>query len=199
MKRRYRGPILWSGLGAVVVLAYVLSQPVPIPIDGYQPPAPATAPEVAAAGVTTADATTPAAPVAADAADAGAANLATEPRVIEVTPQPVVTAPPVVAPPVPQAETLYVSATSLNLRAAPAAGAEVLELLPRGTPVSAIGATEGWREVINPATGTRGWMSAEFLVRTPPENAAPAATTPAPAALAPAPAAGANAPLVLLP
>lgn len=196
MKRRYRAPILWSGLGAVVVLAYVLSQPVPIPIDGYQPPAPATAPEVAAAGVTTADATAPAAPVAADA---GAANLATEPRVIEVTPQPVVTAPPVVPPPVAQAETLYVSATSLNLRAAPAAGAEVLELLPRGTPVSAIGATEGWREVINPATGTRGWMSAEFLVRTPPEAVAPAAATPAPAALAPAPAAGANAPLVLLP
>jgi uncharacterized protein YraI len=98
---------------------------------------------------------------------------------------------PVVATVAPPTETLYVSATSLNLRAAPAAGAAVLELLPRGTRVNAVGAVEGWHEVINPATGTRGWMSAEYLTATPP--GATAATTPPPA-----PATPATAPALLL-
>lgn len=196
IKRRYRAPILWAGLGAVVVLAYVLSQPVPIPIDGYRPPetttAATTVPEAPPADTMVAGA-----PVVADVAGAPAAAEA--PPALTMPQETPAVAPPAAtpaAPAVPPTETLYVSATSLNLRSAPAAGAPVLELLPRGTRVDAVGAVEGWREVINPATGTRGWMSAEYLATTPPAGAA-ATTTPA---LAPAPAGGAPAPgLVLLP
>lgn len=196
IKRRYRAPILWAGLGAVVVLAYVLSQPVPIPIDGYRPPetttAATTAPEAPPADTMVAGA-----PVVADVAGAPTATEA-PPALTMPQETPAVASPAATpaAPAAPPTETLYVSATSLNLRSAPAAGAPVLELLPRGTRVDAVGAVEGWREVINPATGTRGWMSAEYLATTPPAGAA-ATTTPA---LAPAPAGGAPAPgLVLLP
>jgi len=199
IKRRYRAPILWAGLGAVVVLAYVLSQPVPIPIDGYRPPETTTAANATAPETTPADTLAAGAPVVADAAGAPAATEA--PPALTMPLETLAAAPPAAtaaAPAAPPTETLYVSATSLNLRAAPAAGAPVLELLPRGTPVNAVGSVEGWREVINPATGTRGWMSAEYLATTPPAGAA-AAPAPAPA-LAPAPAGAAATPgLVLLP
>ncbi|MCW5717667.1 MAG: SH3 domain-containing protein [Bauldia sp.] len=194
MKRRYRAPILWSGLGAVVLLAYVLSQPVPIPIDGYRASDVAAAPEATTAGAITANTAPVPAPAVADVAIEPATP---EPQPEETPALSAIAAAPTVPATIttaPQGETLYVSATSLNLRAAPATGADVLELLPRGTPVEAIGTAEGWREVINPATGTRGWVSAEFLVRTPPAAAAtPAATPIGPADAATAPA------LVLLP
>lgn len=196
MRRRYRGPILWIGLGVIVILAYVLSQPVPISTEGYRPPEVAqTATDAAAAANVAAAVTPPAAePVPVIETPAPLA-VAPEPAAIPVP------APAVTAPAAPQGEAMYVSATSLNLRAAPEPGGAVLEVLPRGTRVEAVGQRDGWREVLNPATGTRGWMSSEFLTTTAPA-AAPTAT-PAPAATpGPTPNAPAATPapgLILLP
>lgn len=176
MRRRYRGPILWIGLGVIVILAYVLSQPVPISTEGYRPPevaTPATDP------LTTADATAAGiAAVTPPVAEAAPAAAVTPEPVAVATPQPAPLPTPAPAP-VATTQAMFVNATSLNLRAAPEAGAAVLEVLPRGTRVDALGEQNGWREVVNPATGMRGWMSAEFLTTTGPAAAPAAAATPA--------------------
>jgi len=57
---------------------------------------------------------------------------------------------------------LYVTASSLNVRAQPETGAAVLLSAPRGTPVIAIRQVSGWYEVhLN--NGSTGWMSADYL------------------------------------
>jgi hypothetical protein len=194
MRRRYRGPILWIGLGVIVILAYVLSQPVPISTEAYRQPEIATPATDAA---TTADATAAGiAAVTSPAAEVAPAPVAVpEPVTPAATPEPARLPVPAQTPtPAPAAQAMFVNATSLNLRAAPEAGAAVLEVLPRGTRVDAVGTAEGWREVVNPATGTRGWMSAEYLTTAPPAAAATLAPAPAAApAVTPAPG------LVLLP
>lgn len=60
------------------------------------------------------------------------------------------------------ARTLYVTATSLNVRSRPEASAGILLAAPHGTPVAAVGQVAGWYEVqLN--NGSTGWMSADYL------------------------------------
>lgn len=74
----------------------------------------------------------------------------------------------------------YVDATSLNVRARPDAGAEVLLQVPRGTKIIPLSKSGDWLEVpLN--NGTSGWVSSRYVVQQQP--AAPRPTTPrAPAA-----------------
>lgn len=66
---------------------------------------------------------------------------------------------------------LYVTASSLNVRAKPETGAAVLLSAPRGTPVIAIRQISGWYEVqLN--NGSTGWMSADYLSDQAPRPAA---------------------------
>jgi SH3-like domain-containing protein len=64
--------------------------------------------------------------------------------------------------------TLYVTASSLNVRASPVASASILVTAPQGTPVVAVGQTDGWYEV-RLTNGNTGWMSGEYLSSTPPQ------------------------------
>lgn len=73
--------------------------------------------------------------------------------------------------------TLYVTASSLNLRAAPGTGARVLASLPRNTRVLAGERRGTWVQVS--AQGVTGWASGDYLgaapVREAPIQTAPAA------------------------
>lgn len=199
MRRRWRGPAIWIGLGVIAVLAYLAIQPVPVSTNGYQPPATtvATVDPAPAASV----APLPAAPLPATPAAATTVG-ADIPGFVPLAPLPEPAPAPAASPT--RSPVMYVTATSLNLRTAPQATAEVLERLDRGRPVDVVGATEGWFEVINPASGIRGWMSAEFLSDTPPAGTSPAgaaapAAPAAPPGLTPVPAAGATPGTVQLP
>ncbi|WP_332688822.1 SH3 domain-containing protein [Devosia sp.] len=70
--------------------------------------------------------------------------------------------------------TLFVSATSLNLREAPSTGARVLTSLPRNTKVLAGERRGGW--ILVSANGQVGWVSGDYLSGTP---AAPVLSVPA--------------------
>ncbi|MBN9346205.1 MAG: SH3 domain-containing protein [Devosia sp.] len=65
--------------------------------------------------------------------------------------------------------TLYVTATSLKVRAEPNTSSSVLLSASNGTPVIAVGQVTGWYEVrLN--NGSTGWMSAEFLSHAAPQK-----------------------------
>lgn len=69
--------------------------------------------------------------------------------------------------------TLFVSANSLNLRAAPSTSGSVLATLPRNTLVLAGERRGGW--VLVSANGQIGWVSDDYLIGAP---AAPALSVP---------------------
>ena len=69
--------------------------------------------------------------------------------------------------------TLFVSASSLNLREAPSTGARVLNRLPHNTRVLAGERRGGWVQVS--ANGQVGWVNEQYLSGTP---AAPAISVP---------------------
>ena len=59
---------------------------------------------------------------------------------------------------------MVVTGSRVNLRSGPSTGNEVLTSLSGGTEVEAIGdPVDGWMELRDPATGQRGFMSANFL------------------------------------
>ncbi|MEQ1770304.1 MAG: SH3 domain-containing protein [Devosia sp.] len=65
-----------------------------------------------------------------------------------------------------QPRTLYVTATTLNVRERPEGSAAVLLAASKGTSVMAVGAVVGWYEVqLN--DGSTGWMSAQYLADQP--------------------------------
>jgi hypothetical protein len=70
--------------------------------------------------------------------------------------------------------TMYVSASSLNLREAPDTGGRVLTSLPRNTKVLAGERRSGW--ILVSAQGQVGWVSEQYLVGAP---VAPAISVPA--------------------
>ncbi len=104
--------------------------------------------------------------------------------------------PPVAAPqPPPQRETFYVKVGRLNLRAGPGMDFPKLGLLERNEEVEKLGEAENWYQVRVKRDGTLGWVSSEFLSKTPvtspivtpvpqapPAPAAPAETKPQPPA-----------------
>ncbi|MHA6690022.1 SH3 domain-containing protein [Devosia sp. A449] len=61
--------------------------------------------------------------------------------------------------------TMFVSASSLNLREAPTSGARVLTTLPRNTPVRTGERRGGWVQVS--VNGRVGWVSDDYLGATP--------------------------------
>jgi hypothetical protein len=82
--------------------------------------------------------------------------------------------------------TLYVSASSLNLRAAPGTGERVLASLPRNTPVRAGERRGAW--VMVSARGVVGWVNGDYLGATPiPEAPIAPRQSQAPARLVQAP------------
>lgn len=95
--------------------------------------------------------------------------------------------PPIAAQPAPlispgtvtRPKTLYVTATSLNVRAAPSAGADVLLKVPLGSKVVAVSQSGPWVEV-RLTNGATGWMSGQYLAADPPS--AIAEVQPAPVA-----------------
>jgi uncharacterized protein YraI len=76
--------------------------------------------------------------------------------------------PPVAAPqPPPQRETLYVKVGRLNLRAGPGMDFPKLGLLERNEEVEKLGEAENWYQVRVKRDGTLGWVSSEYLSKTP--------------------------------
>lgn len=76
--------------------------------------------------------------------------------------------PPVAAPqPPPQREILYVKVGRLNLRAGPGMDFPKLGLLERNEEVEKIGEAENWYQVRVKRDGTLGWVSSEYLSKTP--------------------------------
>ena len=76
--------------------------------------------------------------------------------------------PPVAAPqPPPERETLYVKVGRLNLRAGPGMDFPKLGLLERNEEVEKIGEAENWYQVRVKRDGTLGWVSSEYLSKTP--------------------------------
>lgn len=78
--------------------------------------------------------------------------------------------------------TMYVSASSLNMREAPSTSARVLTSLPRNAPVLAGERQNGW--VLVSANGLIGWVSGDYLAGAPAVvvQAPPARSVPAPSA-----------------
>jgi SH3-like domain-containing protein len=74
---------------------------------------------------------------------------------------------------------LYVAANSLNVRASPSVGSEVLLTASRGTQVLAVSQSNGWYEV-QLSNGSTGWMSADYLSDVAPAAQAEIATQPTP-------------------
>ncbi len=78
------------------------------------------------------------------------------------------------------ARTLYVTATTLNVRTRPEPTANVLLSVPKGTTVVAVSQVDGWYEV-RLTDGSTGWMSASYLAAAAPTEEAskpPAAPEP---------------------
>jgi uncharacterized protein YraI len=76
--------------------------------------------------------------------------------------------PPVAAPQPPQErETLYVKVGRLNLRAGPGMDFPKLGLLERNEEVEKVGEAENWYQVRVKRDGTLGWVSSEYLSKTP--------------------------------
>jgi uncharacterized protein YgiM (DUF1202 family) len=76
--------------------------------------------------------------------------------------------PPVAAPqPSPQRETFYVKVGRLNLRAGPGMDFPKLGLLERNEEVEKLGEAENWYQVRVKRDGTLGWVSSEYLSKTP--------------------------------
>jgi hypothetical protein len=76
--------------------------------------------------------------------------------------------PPVAAPqPPPQRETLYVKVGRLNLRAGPGMDFPKLGLLERNEEVEKMGEAENWYQIRVKRDGTLGWVTSEYLSKTP--------------------------------
>ena len=64
---------------------------------------------------------------------------------------------------------LYVTGTRVNLRAGPSTDNPIVAALTQGTATELVAeAPDGWFEIRDPATGTTGFMSGDFLSPTPP-------------------------------
>jgi SH3-like domain-containing protein len=66
-----------------------------------------------------------------------------------------------------RSKVLYVTASTLNIRAAPSPTATVLLAAPRGTPVASVSTQDGWYEV-KLTNGATGWMNGAYLSESPP-------------------------------
>ncbi len=122
---------------------------------------------VPAGYVASAPATAPDAPVL-DAVPVEA-SVPVEPQPLVTDPAPGVTDPAMVAAPVGAATTT----TDANLRSAPAADAEIAQVLPPGTAVSVNGAAENGFVPVT-VNGVPGWVAAELLAQgTEPVSAEP--------------------------
>jgi uncharacterized protein YraI len=76
--------------------------------------------------------------------------------------------PPVAAhKPPPQRETFFVRVGRLNLRAGPGMDFPKLGLLERNEEVEKLGEAENWYQVRVKRDGTLGWVSSEYLSKTP--------------------------------
>ena len=74
---------------------------------------------------------------------------------------------------------LYVSASTLNVRATPSGNGTVLLSVPRGTSVVAVSQRGGWYEV-KLTNGTTGWMNANYLSEAAPKTEVRVAAPPPP-------------------
>jgi Bacterial SH3 domain len=93
--------------------------------------------------------------------------LSCQPRVAPL-PRQAPPPPPVAAPkPPPQRETFFVKVGRLNLRAGPGMDFPKLGLLERNEEVEKLGEAENWYQVRLKRDGTLGWVSSEFLSKTP--------------------------------
>ena len=83
------------------------------------------------------------------------------------TPTPVAAAPapaPTPPPPAPGPPTLYVTGTSVNMRAGTSTREAILARLARGTEVAFLGkAADGWSRIRVIESGTEGFMASQFL------------------------------------
>lgn len=73
------------------------------------------------------------------------------------------------------ADTVYVNASSLNLRSGPSTDSEILDVIARGTKLERESSRDGWSTVT--VNGKKGYVSSEYLTQTAP--AAAEAQTPA--------------------
>lgn len=81
--------------------------------------------------------------------------------------------PPEAAPPKPPSETRFVTATSLNVRAAPNTSGEIVGKLSSGQQLTVLESTSGWL-LVQTLQG-RGWVSEQYTSPTRPAVATPTA------------------------
>ncbi len=92
--------------------------------------------------------------------------VAPEPAIVAPEPEPEPTAEPEAEtqPPTPSLPTLFVTGTTVNMRAGTSTREAIVAKLGRGTAVSFLGeAAPGWSEIQVVETGARGFMASRFL------------------------------------
>ncbi len=138
--------------------------PQPQPAPAAQPaPAPAAQPDPAPEPHPD-SAPQPETPPATGNAPTTTPAPATTPAPI-TTPAPAATPQPAPEPnPAPPPALLFVTGTTVNMRAGPSTSFEVVARLPRGTAVADLGeAAPGWTRIRVIDTGARGFMASRFL------------------------------------
>ncbi len=158
------GAMLWFGRDEGLPedrLGYVPAPPDVVAITPIPASAPvAVSPAAPGGSLPTPSAPTPSAELARMPAPANPSETnVTQEATPELPPAPAQPAPSAPAPPI-----LYVTGTSVNLRAGTSTREAILARLPRGTPVAFLGdAAEGWSAIWVIESGTEGFMAARFL------------------------------------